>query len=98
VTIGIVIGELVFLLPPNLGPYGIGELRVAVAIFAAMVIATALGLPAVAPIQAGSSALLVILMGPEAAGLSRYLDVLLGTAIGLAFAFGFFHTRLRFRE
>lgn len=97
VTIGIVIGELVFLLPPSLGPYGIGELRVAVAIFSAMLIATAFGLPPVVPIQAGSSALLVILMGPQAAGLARYLDVLLGTAIGLAIAFAFFHTRLRFK-
>ena len=98
VTIGIVIGELVFLLPESLGAHDIGELRVGVAIFAAMLIATAFGLAPVVPIQAGASALLVILMGPHAAGLARYLDVLLGVTIGLIFAVVFFRARLNFRE
>lgn len=96
VTIGIVIGELVFLLPETFGAYDIGELRVGVAIFCAMVIATAFGLPPVVPIQAGASALLVILMGPDAAGLARYLDVLLGTVVGVIFAVVFFRARLSF--
>lgn len=98
VSIGIVIGELVFLLPESLGGYDIGELRVAVAIFAAMTIATALGSPPVVPIQAGVSALLVILIGPQAAGLARYLDVLLGTLVGLLFAVVFFRARLSFKD
>lgn len=98
VSIGIVIGELVFLLPDTLGSYDIGELRVAVAIFTAMMIAAALGQPPVVPIQAGASALLVILMGPHAAGLARYLDVLLGTAVGVAFAVVFFRARLSFKD
>ena len=55
-----------------------------------MIIATIFGLPPAVPIQAGASALLVILMGPAAAGLARYLDVLLGVSIGLAFAVVFF--------
>lgn len=98
VSIGIVIGELVFLLPETVGQYDIGELRVGVAIFFAMIIATVFGLPPVVPIQAGASALLVILMGPQAAGLARYLDVLLGVTIGLSFAVIFFRARLTFRE
>jgi uncharacterized membrane protein YgaE (UPF0421/DUF939 family) len=98
VSIGIVIGELVFLLPESLGPYDVGELRVGVAIFAAMLIATAFGLPPVVPIQAGASALLVILMGPKAAGLARFLDVLIGAATGLVFAVIFFRARLSYRE
>jgi uncharacterized membrane protein YgaE (UPF0421/DUF939 family) len=98
VSIGIVIGELVFLLPESLGPYDIGELRVAAAIFTAMLIATVFGLPPVVPIQAGASALLVILMGPHAAGLARYLDVLLGTLVGVIFAVVFFRARLSFRD
>lgn len=73
-------------------------MRVAAAIFAAMLVATAFGLPPVVPIQAGVSALLVILRGPHAAGLARYLDVLLGTAIGLAFAVVFFRARLNFKD
>ena len=50
------------------------------------------------PIQAGVSALLVILMGPQAAGLPRYLDVLVGGMIGLAFAIVFFRARLNFKD
>lgn len=98
VSIGIVVGELVFLLPESLGPYDVGEFRVGVAIFAGMLVATALGLPPVVPIQAGVSALLVILMGPKAAGLARYLDVLLGAGIGLAFAVVFFRARLSYKD
>ena len=98
VTIGIAVGELVFLLPASLGAQDIGELRVAVAIFAAMLIGAASGLPSSVPIQAGVSALLVILMGPHAAGLPRYLDVLLGGTIGLVFAIVFFRARLSFKD
>lgn len=98
VTIGIAVGELVFLLPESIGPQEIGELRVGVAVFAAMLIAAAFGLPPAGPIQAGTSALLVILMGPSAAGLPRYLDVLLGVTIGIAFAVIFFRARLSFRD
>lgn len=98
VTIGIVIGELVFLLPETVGAYDIGELRVGAAIFTAMMIATVFGLPPTVPIQAGASALLVILMGPHAAGLARYLDVLLGTVVGVAFAVLFFRARLSFKD
>jgi uncharacterized membrane protein YgaE (UPF0421/DUF939 family) len=98
VSIGIIVGELVFLLPESLGAYDIGELRVAVAIFAAMLVGAAFGQTPTVPIQAGVSALLVILMGPHAAGLPRYLDVLLGGTIGLVFAIVFFRARLSFKD
>ena len=98
VSVGIIVGELVFLLPGSIGPYDIGELRVGAAIFMAMLVATSFGLPPTVPIQAGASALLVILMGPHAAGLARYLDVLLGTGIGLTFAVVFFRARLSFKD
>jgi uncharacterized membrane protein YgaE (UPF0421/DUF939 family) len=97
VTIGIIVGELVFLLPGTVGPYDIGELRVGAAIFMAMLFAAVFGMPPTVPIQAGASALLVILMGPHAAGLARFLDVLLGTVVGVAFAVVFFRTRLTFK-
>src|SRR5262249_22020010 len=98
VTLGIVIGELVFLLPVQFGAYDLGELRVGVAIFVAMLIATSFGLPSTVPIQAGVSALLVILMGPHSAGLARFLDVVVGVSTGLIFAVVFFRARLNFKD
>lgn len=98
VSIGIAVGELVFHLPESLGPHDLGELRVGVAIFAAMLVGAAFGQTPTVPIQAGVSALLVILMGPRAAGLPRYLDVLLGSVIGLTFAVVFFRARLNFKD
>ena len=93
VSIGIVVGELIFLVPIDLG-----ELRLALAVFAAMLLASALGTAPVVPIQAGASALLVILMGPHYAGLSRFLDVVIGVATGLTFAVVFFRARLSLRD
>jgi uncharacterized membrane protein YgaE (UPF0421/DUF939 family) len=93
VSIGILVGELIFKMP-----YDLGELRVAVAVFAAMLIASASASAPIVPIQAGASALLVILMGPQNAGLSRFLDVIVGAATGILFAVVFFRARLNFRD
>jgi len=91
VSTGIIVGNLVFLLP-----FDIAELRIGLAIFAAMMIGASVGTAPVVPIQAGASALLVIVMGPHNAGLARFLDVLIGVTVGMLFAIVFFHARLRF--
>ena len=86
VSIGIVVGELIFLVPIDLG-----ELRLAL-------LPSALGTATLVPIQAGASALLVILLAPHNAGLSRFLDVVIGVATGLTFAVVFFRARLSLRD
>jgi uncharacterized membrane protein YgaE (UPF0421/DUF939 family) len=93
VSVGIVVGELIFLIPHDLG-----EIGMALAVFVAMLLGSALSTVPVVPIQAGASALLVILMGPQYAGLARFLDVIIGVATGLAFAVVFFRARLNFRD
>lgn len=45
-----------------------------------MILASMFGLPPVVPIQAGASAMLVLLMGPQAAGFVRFVDVIVGVA------------------
>jgi uncharacterized membrane protein YgaE (UPF0421/DUF939 family) len=81
VATGIVVGEAALLLPDT-----IPTLRVSVATFGAIMIATTYGQPAVVPIQAGVSAMLVLAMGSEYAGPVRMLDVACGTAVGLLFS------------
>jgi uncharacterized membrane protein YgaE (UPF0421/DUF939 family) len=81
VTTGILVGELAFLLPDTLP-----ALRLSLAAFVAIMIAVCYGLLAVVPIQAGVSALLVLALGPESAGVARLLDVVAGTGIGLLFS------------
>ncbi|MDB5525629.1 MAG: hypothetical protein JWM58_3392 [Rhizobium sp.] len=93
VSIGIVVGELVFLIP-----YELGEIAFAIATLVAMLFASSPGMAPVVPIQAGASALLVVLMGPQYAGLIRFLDVLIGVTTGLVFAVVFFRARLNFRD
>lgn len=88
VTIGILVGELAFLIP-----YDWGEVRLACATFLAMLLASLFGLAPVVPIQAGASAMLVLLLGPQNAGLVRFLDVMLGVAIGVAVAMVFFRSK-----
>ena len=63
VTVGILVGEVALMVP-----HDYAEIRLASATFIAMMIASAFGLPPVVPIQAGASALLVLLMGPQTAG------------------------------
>ncbi|MDQ1195503.1 FUSC family protein [Agrobacterium sp. SORGH_AS 787] len=67
VTVGIVVGEFALVIPPELA-----ELRMASATFIAMMVAVSFGMPPVVPIQAGASAMLVLLMGPQVAGLARF--------------------------
>ena len=81
VATGVLVGEAAFLLPDDLP-----ALRLSLASFAAIMIASSYGLQAVVAIQAGVSALLVMAMGPESAGLTRLLDVLAGTGVGLLFS------------
>lgn len=81
VTTGIVVGELALLLPDT---YPL--LRVGLGSFLAILIAAGYGQPPVVPIQAGVSAVLVLAVGPAQAGLVRYLDVAVGTTIGLVFS------------
>ena len=88
VTVGILVGELAFLIP-----YEWGEVRLASATFLAMMLASLFGLAPVVPIQAGVSAMLVLLMGPQSAGLARFLDVILGVVVGVTVAIVFFRTR-----
>lgn len=78
VSIGILVGELALQLPA----FSL-LLRMAIASFFAVVIATSFGWPPVVPIQAGVSSILVIALGPGAGGQVRMLDVLIGAGIGL---------------
>ena len=91
VTVGILVGEFALMIPADLA-----AVRMASATFIAMMIAAAFGMAPVVPIQAGASVMLVLLMGPQVAGLARFLDVLIGASTGLVVAFVFFRERLKF--
>ncbi|VDC33767.1 FUSC family protein [Pseudogemmobacter humi] len=87
VAIGILTGELALLVPDHLMAAGtLALLRMSGAVLCSILIASAFGLPAVVPIQAGVSAVLVLAMGPENAGWHRMQDVLVGTGVGLVFS------------
>lgn len=88
VTTGIVIGEIALMFP-----YEMGEVRMAVAIFIAMLTAASLSNAPMVAIQAGASAMLVLLLGPQSAGFVRFLDVIVGVATGLSIAFLFFRKK-----
>ena len=81
VATGIVVGEAALWLPD-----GYPLLRIGFATFSAIAIAALYGLGAVVPIQAGVSAVLMLAVGPEAAGVVRMLDVLVGAGVGLVFS------------
>jgi uncharacterized membrane protein YgaE (UPF0421/DUF939 family) len=78
VATGIVIGELSLALPDHFP-----LVRVIVAPFFAMLIASAYGQAAVVSIQAGISAILVAAIGPATTGSVRMVDVAVGAAVGL---------------
>ncbi|MCX8998989.1 FUSC family protein [Rhizobiaceae bacterium BDR2-2] len=90
VAIGVAVGELALMIPDALW-----DVRLALAAFVAMMIASSFVATPVAAIQAGASALLVLLLGPKEAGFARLLDVSIGAAIGLILAFLFFTVRRR---
>ena len=79
---GIVVGEAVLLLAPPMPT----ALLIAIIVFLAIMAAICFGLQPVIAIQGGVSALLVLALGPEAAGAARFLDALAGTAVGLIFS------------
>ena len=77
VAIGIGTGEITLLLP------GDPLIRMVLGLFVSMVLASSFGLSAVVPIQAGVSALLVLVLGSDTAGYTRLVDVLIGATVGL---------------
>jgi uncharacterized membrane protein YgaE (UPF0421/DUF939 family) len=81
VATGIVVGELSLALLDD-----IPLLRITLAAFFAMFVATSYGQAAVVPIQAGVSAILVVAFGPAMTGSVRMIDVAVGAAVGLSFS------------
>jgi uncharacterized membrane protein YgaE (UPF0421/DUF939 family) len=77
VATGILIGELSLALPDNVW------MRMILAPFFAMLVASAYGQAAVVSIQAGVSAILIVGFGPATAGPVRLIDVVVGAAVGL---------------
>ena len=81
VATGIAVGEAALIVSDTFP-----ALRLSLATFVAIMVASAYGLLPVVPIQSGVSALLVLALGPETAGTVRLLDVACGTAVGLLFS------------
>ena len=81
VATGIAVGEAALFVSDTFP-----ALRLSLATFVAIMVASAYGLLPVVPIQSGVSALLVLALGPETAGTVRLLDVACGTAVGLLFS------------
>jgi uncharacterized membrane protein YgaE (UPF0421/DUF939 family) len=79
VIVGIAVGELTLLLLPG----GFGSL--ALAIFVAMAIATALGGTRIVIAQAAVGAILTVTIGEAEAGGERMLDALIGVGVALIF-------------
>lgn len=77
-------GELMWQLPDT-HPL----IRMCVGMFFAILFGAAIGPAPVVPIQAGVSVALVLAMGPESAGGTRLVDVLLGASVGLLFSRAF---------
>jgi uncharacterized membrane protein YgaE (UPF0421/DUF939 family) len=81
VATGMVVGEVMLYVPQHSTALGL-----VAATFVAMAFASAFGLGAVVPIQAGVSAILVLAQGPQLGGVVRMLDVLIGAGLGLFFS------------
>lgn len=81
VMTGVAVGELSLLLPET-----IPVLHMALTTFVAMVLATSFGMAPAIAIQSGVSAILVLAMGPQMAGVTRLIDVAVGVGVGLAFS------------
>jgi uncharacterized membrane protein YgaE (UPF0421/DUF939 family) len=82
VATGILIGELASVLPDSMP-----LMRLGLAAFVAMLAAASYGLPAVVPIQAGVSAILVVTFGAATTGSVRLADVAVGAVVGLVFSY-----------
>jgi uncharacterized membrane protein YgaE (UPF0421/DUF939 family) len=81
VATGIVIGEVSLALPGDMP-----LLRLILAPFLAMLIASAYGQAAVVPIQAGVSAIMVVAFGTATTGSARLADVAIGAVVGFLFS------------
>ncbi|MFT3690259.1 FUSC family protein [Paenirhodobacter sp.] len=82
---GIAVGELSLLVPIG-HDYAPAVLRLSVVTFLAITGGALWGQGPVTAIQSGVSALMVLTMGPVAAGPERLIDVGIGTAVGLMFS------------
>lgn len=80
-TLGIVIGDLLWQLPDQHL-----LIRLSAGIFLAVLLGAIIGPAPAVPIQSGVSVVLVLGLGPSAAGSARLLDVLVGAAVGLLFS------------
>jgi len=80
VTTGVLVGELSLLLPETVPVF-----HTSIVTFVAMVLATSFGMAPAIAIQSGVSAILVLAMGPQVAGITRLVDVLVGAGVGLLF-------------
>ena len=81
VMIGIGVGELALLLPSDANPLWLG-----IAVFIAMMLATAYAVRPIVGIQAGASAIIVIAGGQGADSFSRFGDAAIGGVIALMFS------------
>lgn len=81
VTTGVLVGELSLLLPETVPVF-----HTSIVTFVAMVLATSFGMAPAIAIQSGVSAILVLAMGPQVAGITRLVDVLVGAGVGLLFS------------
>jgi len=81
VATGILVGELSLVLLDD-----IPLLRITLAAFFSMIVATSYGQAAVVPIQAGVSAILIVALGPAMTGSVRMIDVAIGAAVGFFFS------------
>jgi len=81
VATGVLVGEATLLLPPM--PT---EIRIALVGFMGLLIASGYAIIPAIIVQAGVSAVMVFAMGAEIAGVTRLIDVVIGTGIGLLFS------------
>lgn len=85
-AVGISVGEASWLLNPDAATPWLWLVQMVVSVILAMLLASGFGLTAVVPIQAGVSVILVLVTGPQSAGLLRLIDGAVGVATGLAFS------------
>ena len=81
VLVGIGVGELALLMPTGAGPLWLG-----IAVFVAMMLATAYAVRPIIGIQSGASAIIVIAGGQENDSLTRLGDAAVGSGVALLFS------------
>lgn len=85
-AVGISVGEASWLLNPDAATPWLWLVQMVASVILAMLLASGFGLTAVVPIQAGVSVILVLVTGPQSAGMLRLIDGAVGVATGLAFS------------